>query len=253
MRYSNIDPDLDCGGSFALAHNGRVPNAGTIVSTFRAEHRIVSATDSEAIVHLIEEEREVHVRDPGPRPLGEGGEAPIQRRRLDDGEVTRVAVDTRAQRLRPGGDGRRAVAVFIDERPRDGAHHPGPGVELREPDGPRGRRRRDRLEGGGDGVERGGQTLSRDCVPRVVGQRAGRLADDERRVFDPGQRRGADQRTPEHLAARVLERDQVAGQISAVDSRDIKRSERGARVLASRPWRRVSRQPSRLPLSTVET
>ena len=52
----NAHPHTDCTGSLALVHNGIIENADVLrVQLERAGHRFVTETDTEALVHLIEE------------------------------------------------------------------------------------------------------------------------------------------------------------------------------------------------------
>src|SRR5205085_6588078 len=56
-----------------------------------------SIPDREELAHRIEEEPEVHLGDPGARLLGERGETALERPRLDEGEIARMALDTGAE------------------------------------------------------------------------------------------------------------------------------------------------------------
>jgi len=52
----NAHPHTDCNGSLALVHNGIIENADVLrVQLERAGHRFTTETDTEALVHLIEE------------------------------------------------------------------------------------------------------------------------------------------------------------------------------------------------------
>ena len=52
----NAHPHTDCAGELALVHNGIIENADVLrVRLERAGHRFVTETDTEALVHLIEE------------------------------------------------------------------------------------------------------------------------------------------------------------------------------------------------------
>jgi len=52
----NAHPHSDCNGSIALVHNGIIENADVLrVQLERAGHRFTTETDTEALVHLIEE------------------------------------------------------------------------------------------------------------------------------------------------------------------------------------------------------
>jgi glucosamine--fructose-6-phosphate aminotransferase (isomerizing) len=52
----NAHPHTDCTGSLALVHNGIIENADVLrVQLERAGHRFVTETDTEALVHLIED------------------------------------------------------------------------------------------------------------------------------------------------------------------------------------------------------
>lgn len=53
----NAHPHLDCGRSLAIIHNGIVENYDTLKKELTEKgHRFISETDTEAVVHLIEEE-----------------------------------------------------------------------------------------------------------------------------------------------------------------------------------------------------
>ena len=57
VTRANAHPHLDCEGKLALIHNGIVENYAVLKEQLQASgHRFVSETDSEVIVHLIEEE-----------------------------------------------------------------------------------------------------------------------------------------------------------------------------------------------------
>lgn len=57
----NAHPHLDCTQTIALVHNGIVENYADIKSTLlKKGHRFISETDTEVIVHLIEELRKKH-------------------------------------------------------------------------------------------------------------------------------------------------------------------------------------------------
>lgn len=52
----NAHPHVDCSGSIALVHNGIIENAGVLRDRLvERGHRFVSETDTEVLVHLIEE------------------------------------------------------------------------------------------------------------------------------------------------------------------------------------------------------
>ncbi|RMD59837.1 glutamine--fructose-6-phosphate aminotransferase, partial [Candidatus Parcubacteria bacterium] len=52
----NAHPHMDCGQSLALVHNGIIENFLDLKKKLSNGHKIVSDTDSEILVHLIEEE-----------------------------------------------------------------------------------------------------------------------------------------------------------------------------------------------------
>ncbi|HUZ20121.1 MAG TPA: glutamine--fructose-6-phosphate transaminase (isomerizing) [Acidimicrobiales bacterium] len=54
----NAHPHLDCSGRIAIVHNGIIENHRELAERLRASgHTMVSATDTEVFVHLVEEER----------------------------------------------------------------------------------------------------------------------------------------------------------------------------------------------------
>ncbi len=56
VTETNAHPHLDCTGKFALIHNGIVENYDVLQKELKElKHRFVSETDTEVIVHLIEE------------------------------------------------------------------------------------------------------------------------------------------------------------------------------------------------------
>ena len=56
VTVENAHPHLDCSGKIALVHNGIVENYLELKKTISKSHKIKSETDSEVIVHLIEEQ-----------------------------------------------------------------------------------------------------------------------------------------------------------------------------------------------------
>lgn len=56
VTKANAHPHLDCSGRFALVQNGIVENYQEIRNHFKKKHHVLSQTDTEIIVHLIEEE-----------------------------------------------------------------------------------------------------------------------------------------------------------------------------------------------------
>jgi glucosamine--fructose-6-phosphate aminotransferase (isomerizing) len=53
---ANAHPHVDCSGSIALVHNGIIENAGVLRDRLVARgHRFASETDTEVLVHLVEE------------------------------------------------------------------------------------------------------------------------------------------------------------------------------------------------------
>lgn len=55
VTQENAHPHLDCGGRFALIHNGIVENYGELGNRLRRAHSFRSQTDTEVLVHLLEE------------------------------------------------------------------------------------------------------------------------------------------------------------------------------------------------------
>src|SRR5439155_13015871 len=52
----NAHPHVDCHGRIALVHNGIIENAGTLREALaRAGHPFTTDTDTETLVHLIED------------------------------------------------------------------------------------------------------------------------------------------------------------------------------------------------------
>src|SRR5205814_2697374 len=73
------------------------------------------------------------------------------------------------------------------------------------------------------------ETLPRDRErPSVGGQGTRRFADEEHRVLDAGEGGPAKPGLVDHVPTRVPERDQMSGEISAVDRRHVFRVERTA-------------------------
>ena len=140
-----------------------------------------------------------------------------------------MAPDGRAHRLRPGQHlGAGAVAPLRGQRSRDVGD--GVGVDARAPPAARhmpagvaGARRSEAASA----VERLVELLPghRLGAP-VVGERAQRLAGEPQRVRDPGEPFRTHHGTVDHLPAGVAQRDQVPGEIPAVDRRDVLRVER---------------------------
>lgn len=56
VTAANAHPHLDCTGRFALIHNGIVENYRELGGRLQAGHRFLSQTDTEVLVHLLEEE-----------------------------------------------------------------------------------------------------------------------------------------------------------------------------------------------------
>lgn len=63
VTEANAHPHSDCMQRFALIHNGIVENYQDLAGRLRAGHRFLSQTDTEVLVHLLEEEieREPHL------------------------------------------------------------------------------------------------------------------------------------------------------------------------------------------------
>ena len=55
VTQKNAHPHLDCSGDIALIHNGIVENYEEIKKSLKGKHTFISETDSEVVVHLIEE------------------------------------------------------------------------------------------------------------------------------------------------------------------------------------------------------
>ncbi|MGI8826018.1 MAG: glutamine--fructose-6-phosphate transaminase (isomerizing) [Chloroflexota bacterium] len=58
VTYANAHPHLGCGRRFALIHNGIVENHQALRLELRSDHVFSSQTDTEVLVHLLEEEIE---------------------------------------------------------------------------------------------------------------------------------------------------------------------------------------------------
>jgi len=58
VTQANAHPHTDCGGRLALIHNGIAENHQELRSLLRRQHRFLSQTDTEVMVHLLEEELE---------------------------------------------------------------------------------------------------------------------------------------------------------------------------------------------------
>ncbi|KKR50173.1 MAG: Glucosamine/fructose-6-phosphate aminotransferase, isomerizing [Candidatus Curtissbacteria bacterium GW2011_GWA1_40_16] len=58
VTQANAHPHLDCTGKIAVVHNGIVENYLDLRKKLSKKHKILSQTDTEVIVHLIEEEME---------------------------------------------------------------------------------------------------------------------------------------------------------------------------------------------------
>jgi glutamine---fructose-6-phosphate transaminase (isomerizing) len=58
VTEANAHPHSDCKQRFALIHNGIVENYQDLAGRLRAGHRFLSQTDTEVLVHLLEEEIE---------------------------------------------------------------------------------------------------------------------------------------------------------------------------------------------------
>ena len=56
VTTANAHPHLDCHGRIAVVHNGIVENAESLIGALRRPHHFASETDSEVIVHLLEEQ-----------------------------------------------------------------------------------------------------------------------------------------------------------------------------------------------------
>ena len=148
--------------------------------------------------------------------------------RHHDVEVARVALDGRAQGVRPDKDGLR-TRLFLDQSLRDCHHRVGTGFELREPPGPRSRSAGKRRDCRRDGVERLVEALSRRRLRTPVArQGARRFPHEERGVLDPGERRRTQHRAVDHLPTAVRERDEMTREIPAVHRRHVLWVERTA-------------------------
>jgi len=56
VTRANAHPHVDCGGRLALIHNGIVENHQNLRHTLQREHNFHSQTDTEVLVHLLEEQ-----------------------------------------------------------------------------------------------------------------------------------------------------------------------------------------------------
>jgi glucosamine--fructose-6-phosphate aminotransferase (isomerizing) len=56
VTQGNAHPHLDCHGEIAIVHNGIIENCQDLRSRLGIKHRFISNTDTEVIVHLIEEQ-----------------------------------------------------------------------------------------------------------------------------------------------------------------------------------------------------
>src|SRR5687768_5014260 len=64
--------------------------------------------------------------------------------------------------------------------------------------------------------------------PRAADGRATGQLNEQETVLDPRERRAREDRTIDHLLAGLRERDEMAGEVAAVDRRDVLRVERTA-------------------------
>ena len=55
VTVANAHPHLDCSQTFALVHNGIVENYRELKSSLKSKHHFHSQTDTEVLVHLVEE------------------------------------------------------------------------------------------------------------------------------------------------------------------------------------------------------
>ncbi len=130
-----------------------------------------------------------------------------------------MALDRRAQAFGPLHNlGRRLRSILLDEASGEDGHDAGLGGELGESSGPLDRSLRCPLERLHDGVEGFVQAVPVNGArgPALL-ERAGRFADEQHRVLDPVERRPREGRVIDHFQAGVLEGDQMAGKIAAVD------------------------------------
>ena len=59
----NAHPHVDCSGTIAVVHNGIIENWQELKKNLRKKHRFVSETDTEVVVHMIEEDvKEIPLR-----------------------------------------------------------------------------------------------------------------------------------------------------------------------------------------------
>jgi glutamine---fructose-6-phosphate transaminase (isomerizing) len=58
VTEANAHPHVDCGSRFALIHNGIVENYQELGARLQRRHEFLSQTDTEVLVHLLEEELE---------------------------------------------------------------------------------------------------------------------------------------------------------------------------------------------------
>ena len=147
-------------------------------------------------------------------------------------EVSDVAARRPAEPPRPTSRARcsapsprSAVMRRGDVRQRPGVRRELAQARRPVPRASRGRRRR--LRPAARGPRRGARRVSVWRSP-VVADVAGGLARQRDRVADPGERGRDRERLVDHLAAGVGQRQQVAGEIAAVDRRHVRRARAGA-------------------------
>lgn len=58
VTQANAHPHVDCSSRFALIHNGIIENYSELGASLTREHRFLSQTDTEVLVHSLEEELE---------------------------------------------------------------------------------------------------------------------------------------------------------------------------------------------------
>ena len=198
---------------------GQTRLGGQEVVTPRVERALADAVaEREQVALRIEEAAEVRLRDQPLRDPGQPREAPCQR--LHQLEIARVAGDRGAHGLRPRQHVLSALAVRVDQRVREVRQLLRAGGELAEPRRPFCRRLGRRRDGGRDHGER--------AVQAWLGQPARRLGDEQGGVLDPRERGRTEPGALAQRSTGVPERDQVPGEIAAVDGRHVARLERAA-------------------------
>ncbi len=145
-------------------------------------------------------------------------------RRPEERQVADVALHGTSGRLGPGHElAFGALAALGGERRRDVRKRPGMRGEVGQAGCPCPGRGRQDVAGSVRQLEGlvelpPGERLA----PAVVADPARRVAGQGQRVADPGERRRDRERLIDHEPARVRQRDEVAGEVAAVDRRDVR-------------------------------